>query len=146
MALAEAVLVRWPTMNKPKSSRGKSRKSAPITVDDYIATVPEAARDNFFKLRAAIRSAVPKGSVETISYRIPAFKREGVLVWFAAFAKHCSLFPTASVIEAFKHELQGFSTSKGTIQFPTSEPLPVGLIKRIVKARVAQHRAKSSKS
>jgi uncharacterized protein YdhG (YjbR/CyaY superfamily) len=60
---------------------------------------------------------VPPEATETISYRIPAFKHKGVLVWFAAFSNHCSLFPTASVVESFKSELKGFSTSKGTIQF-----------------------------
>ena len=60
------------------------------------------------------------------------------LMWFAAFSKHCSLFPTASVIEAFKNELKGFNTSKGTIQFPLDEPLPAALVKKLVKARVAQ--------
>lgn len=63
---------------------------------------------------------------------------KGVLVWYAAFANHCSLFPTAAVIEEFKNELKGFSLSKGTIQFLTNKPLPVPLIKKIVKARVKQ--------
>jgi uncharacterized protein YdhG (YjbR/CyaY superfamily) len=69
---------------------------------------------------------------------MPAFKYNGVLVWFAAFSNHCSLFPTAAVIEAFKNELKSFSTSKGTIQFPTDKPLPTALVKKLVKARVAQ--------
>jgi len=94
------------------------------------------------KVRAAIRSAVPPGATETISYGIPAFKYKGVLVWFAAFSNHCSLFPTAAVIEAFKKELQGFTISKGTIQFPTDKSLPAALIKRMVKARVAQIESK----
>ena len=63
-------------------------------------------------------------------------------MWFAAFSDHCSLFPTAAVIEAFKNELKGFSTSKGTIQFPTDKPLPTALIKKMVKARVAQNESK----
>jgi len=93
-------------------------------------------------MRAAIRSAVPPEATEAISYRIPAFKHKGVLVWFAAFSDHCSLFPTAAVIEAFKNELKGFSTSKGTIQFPTDKPLPTALIKRMVKTRIAQNESK----
>ncbi|MFI5096037.1 MAG: iron chaperone, partial [Candidatus Acidiferrales bacterium] len=76
---------------------------------------------------------------------IPVFKYHGSLVWFAAFADHCSLFPTASVIEKFKNELRGFSTSKGTIQFPTDKPLPSALVKRIVKARVAQIKPKKQR-
>jgi len=65
-----------------------------------------------------------------------------VLVWFAAFSDHCSLFPTASVVAAFKNELKGFNTSKGTIQFPTDKPLPTALVKKLVKARVAQNESK----
>jgi uncharacterized protein YdhG (YjbR/CyaY superfamily) len=65
-----------------------------------------------------------------------------VLVWFAAFSNHCSLFPTAAVIEAFKDELKGFSTSKGTIHFPTGRPLPTALVKKLVKARVADTKSK----
>lgn len=85
-----------------------------------------------------IRSAVPPAATETISYGMPAFRYKEVLVWFAAFSDHCSLFPTASVIEAYKKELRGFYTSKGTIHFPTDKPLPAALIKKLVKARVAQ--------
>ena len=132
-------------MKKVKSgnrgSAGKG-KSSPKNVDEYLASVPEPARSILNKMRAAIRSAMPRQATETISYGIPAFKYEGVLVWFAAFANHCSLFPTASAIEAFKDELKGFTTSKGTIQFPTDEPLPATLVKRIVKARVAQLESK----
>jgi uncharacterized protein YdhG (YjbR/CyaY superfamily) len=107
-------------------------------VDEYLAGVPEPARSTLNKIRAVIRSAVPPEATETISYRIPAFKYKGVLVWFAAFSDHCSLFPTASVIEAFKSDLKGFSTSKGTIHFPTDKPIPAALVKKLVKARVAQ--------
>jgi len=93
-------------------------------------------------MRAAIRSVVPAAPTETISYGIPAFKTNRVLVWFAAFSEHCSLFPTAAVIEAFKNELKRFSTSKGTVHFPTNKPLPIALTKKLVKARVAQCKGK----
>jgi len=115
----------------------KSR-DAPKTVDEYLAGVPEPARSTLRKIRAAIRSAAPLEATETISYRMPAFKYKGVLVWFAAFSNHCSLFPTASVVEAFKNELKGYSTSRGTIQFPVDKPLPAALVRKLVKARVAQ--------
>jgi uncharacterized protein YdhG (YjbR/CyaY superfamily) len=131
-------------MKKAKASaRGmaKKRSVVPKNIDDYLAAVPEPARSMLKKMRAAIRSALPE-AIETISYRIPAFKHKGVLVWFAAFSDHCSLFPTASVIEAFKNELKGFSTSKGTIQFPTDKPLPTALVKKLVKARVVQNESK----
>ena len=112
------------------------------TVDDYMAKVPEPAHSTLQRVRAAIRSALPAEATEIISYGIPAFSYQGPLVWFAAFSNHCSLFPTASVIEAFKDELQGFSTSKGTIHFPTDKPVPTALIKKLVKARVAQNESK----
>jgi uncharacterized protein YdhG (YjbR/CyaY superfamily) len=132
-------------MKKVKSASRSSAakgKSAPKDVEEYIEGVPEPARGTLNKLRAAIRSALPSEATETISYGIPAFKNKKVLVWFAAFSNHCSLFPTASVIEAFKSELKDFTTSKGTIHFPTDKPLPTALVKKLVKARVAQVESK----
>jgi uncharacterized protein YdhG (YjbR/CyaY superfamily) len=125
-----------------KRRRAAKGRSAPKGVEGYLAGVPEAARGNFDKLRAAVRSAVPKEATETISYGIPAIQHNGILVWFAAFSSHCSLFPTASVIEASASDLEGFTTSKGTVQFPTGRPLPVALVKKLVKARVREHLAK----
>jgi len=135
-------------MKKSNSgSRGSAAKGsgAPKDVDEYLAGVPEPARGTLKKVRAAIRSAVPAGSTECISYGMPAFRNKGVLVWFAAFSNHCSLFPTGAVIEAFKKELKGFSTSKGTIHFPTDKPLPAALVKKMVKARVAQNERKKQR-
>ena len=132
-------------MKKVKSgNRGFVAKGnvAPKDFDEYLAGVPEPARSILKKMRAAIRSAVPPEATETISYRMPAFKYKGVLVWFAAFSNHCSLFPTASIVEAFKKELKGFATSKGTIQFPTDRPLPIALVKKLVKARVVENEGK----
>jgi uncharacterized protein YdhG (YjbR/CyaY superfamily) len=126
----------------PAKAQTQKPKRAPKDVDEYLAGIPQPARRTLNKMRAAIRSTVPPEATETISYRIPAFKHNGVLVWFAAFSTHCSLFPTASVIEAFKNDLKGFSTSKGTIHFPTDKPLPITLIKKLVKARVAQNESK----
>ncbi len=125
--------------NRSSAAKGSG---APKNVDEYLAGVPEPARSTLNKMRAAIRSTVPPEATETISYGMPAFKHKGVLVWFAAFSNHCSLFPTASVIEAFKNELKGLSTSKGTIHFPTDKPLPTALVKKLVKARVAQNESK----
>ena len=133
-------------MKKVKSANRSSAakgNSVPKTVDEYLAGVPEPARSTLNKMRAAIRSAVPPEATETISYRIPAFKHNGMLVWFAAFANHCSLFPTASIVEAFKNELEGFTRSKGTIQFPTDKPLPIALVKKLVRARVEQKAGKT---
>ncbi|HXN97358.1 MAG TPA: DUF1801 domain-containing protein [Candidatus Acidoferrales bacterium] len=125
--------------NRRSAAKGSG---APRNVDEYLAGVPEPARSTLNKMRAAIRSTVPPEATETISYGMPAFKHKGVLVWFAAFSNHCSLFPTASVIEAYKNELKGFSTSKGTIHFPMDKPLPTALVKKLVKARVAQNESK----
>jgi uncharacterized protein YdhG (YjbR/CyaY superfamily) len=134
---------------KKADARNRSRAAktnvAAKTVDEYLARIPEPARSTLNKMRAAIRSAVPAEATETISYGIPAFKHQGVLVWFAAFANHSSLFPTASVIKAFENELKGFSTSKGTIHFPLDKPLPTALIKKLVKARVAQNEQKKKR-
>ena len=121
-----------------KAKTSKSKPAAPKTVDEYFAAVPEPARGALQQIRAAIRSVVPPDATEIISYKIPAFRHKKVLVWYAAFANHCSLFPTAAVIEAFKDELKGFSTSKGTIHFPLDKPMPLELIKRMVRARVAE--------
>lgn len=124
--------------------RARSRRGAPSkTVDQYIAKVPKPARTAVKTLRAIIRSAMPVEATEVISYRIPAFSIERVLLWYAAFSDHCSLFPTPSVIEKFKSELRGFSTSKGTIHFLLDEPLPAALIKKIVKARVQQSKSEA---
>jgi uncharacterized protein YdhG (YjbR/CyaY superfamily) len=121
-----------------KGIRRSGRASAPKNVDEYLSAVPKPARGALREMRAAIRTVVPREATEVISYRIPAFKHKAVLVWYAAFADHCSLFPTAAVIEEFKNELKGFSTSKGTIHFPLERPLPIALIKKIVRARLAR--------
>lgn len=126
------------TKSKKRTSAPKQYAGIPKTVEEYFARVPEAAREPLKKLRAAIRSAVPLGTLEVINYRIPAFKHERVLVWYAAFAKHCSLFPTKAVLEEFADELRGFATSVGTVQFPLERPIPTELVKKIVRARVAQ--------
>src|SRR5580704_4043320 len=125
-------------VKSPKRRSASKSSGTPKNFAEYVAGVPEPARGTLNKMRAAIRSAVPPQATETISYRMPAFKHKGVLVWFAAFSNHCSFFPTASVIEAFKNELKSYSLSKGTIQFPTDKPLPAALVKKMVKLRVAQ--------
>jgi uncharacterized protein YdhG (YjbR/CyaY superfamily) len=112
----------------------------PKDIDEYLAGVPEPARGTLNKVRAAIRAAVPPEATEAITYRMPTFKYKGSLVAFGAFKNHCSLFPMSmAVIAAFKDELKGFHTSKGTIHFPLDKPLPAVLLKKMVKARVAQN-------
>jgi uncharacterized protein YdhG (YjbR/CyaY superfamily) len=125
-------------MKSAKSAFAVKARSSPKTVDEYLAGVPEPARTTLNKIRAIIRSAAPSKATETISYGMPAFKYNGILVWFAAFSNHCSLFPTASVIDTLRVDLRGFRISKGTVQFPTDKPLPASLVKKMVKLRVAQ--------
>ena len=127
--------------------RGPAAKGnvAPQNVDEYLAGVPEPARSTLNRVRAAIRSALPPEATEAISYRMPMFKYKGLLLGFAAFSNHCSLFPGSSVIEAFKHELKGFHTSKGTIRFPVDKPLPAALVKKLVKARIAEKEHKKQR-
>ena len=130
-------------MKKAKlSTRGlaKRRKGAPTpkSVNGYLAGIPEPGHSTLQRVRTAIRSVVPAEATEVISYGIPAFEHNGVLVWFAAFSDHCSLFPTASVIKALAEELKGYKTSKGTIHFPVDKPLPAALVKKIVKMRLAE--------
>jgi uncharacterized protein YdhG (YjbR/CyaY superfamily) len=120
-----------------KAVRSAKRQGGPASVDEYISRVPEPAQSKLQEIRAAIRSVVPAETIEIISYRIPAFKHRKVLVWYAAFAEHCSLFPTAAVIEQFKDELTAYTISKGTIQFPLDKPVPTKLIKELVKARIS---------
>lgn len=116
---------------------GKAAKS----VEEYLAGTPEPARSTLQHIRKVIKSVVPKETTEVISYRIPMFKFNGMLVGYAAFAKHCSLFPTGSgVIEKFAKELKGYKTSRGTIQFPSDKPLPDALVKKIVRERVKENR------
>ncbi len=130
-------------MKKVKSSRQVTLRKSPGVakdVDSYLAALPKSCEIVLSKMRAAIREATPKEAIETISYGIPAIKDKKILVWFAGFSDHCSLFPTAAVIEEFQEDLKNFPTSKGTVRFSLSEPLPISLIKKMVKFRVAQSR------
>jgi len=134
-------------MNKPKSGKRSSPAkpkpaTAPKTIDEYLAGVPEPAHSTLQKVRSAIRSSLPPGATETISYKIPAFKHGEIIIWFAAFENHCSIFPTARIIEQFKNDLKAFTISKGTVQFPIDKPFPASLLKKMVKARCAQIAAK----
>jgi uncharacterized protein YdhG (YjbR/CyaY superfamily) len=111
----------------------------PKDIDEYLSLVPEPACGTLMKVRAAIRSAVPPDATEAISYGIPTFKYKGGLVAFAAFSKHCSFFPMSyAVMGMFTKELKAFQVSKGTIRFPLNKPLPAALVKKMVKARIAE--------
>jgi len=131
-------------MRKASSRRsGANPESGMADVEEYLAKVPEPARTTLQKVRAAIRSAAPKGATEAISYGMPAFKYKGMLVAYAAFANHCSFFPASGdLLKEFAEQLKDYPCSKGTIRFAMDKPLPAALIKKIVKARVAKNEAK----
>src|SRR5690242_6093730 len=109
------------------------KRGRPKDPDQYLSRVPEPARTTLNRIRAVIRSAVPKETTECISYGIPAFRYKGALVGYAAFKDHCSFFPMSStLIAAMKDELAQYETAKGTIRFPLDKPMPAALVKKIV--------------
>ena len=123
-----------------------SRMKRVLTVDEYLADVAEPAHSALQKLRSIVRAAAPKEATEAISYGMPAFKYKGALVGYASFAKHCSFFPmSGTLIEQFQEELKQYETSKGTIRFSVDKPLPAALVKKLVKARVAENEAKGKR-
>ena len=108
-------------------------------IDDYMAYQPEKVRETLENLRQIIRETAPEAE-EVISYGIPAYKYHGMLVYFAAYKKHCSLFGgTGSLTEEMKDELKAYKTSKGTIQFTVEKPLPGDLVRHIVNFRMKQN-------
>jgi uncharacterized protein YdhG (YjbR/CyaY superfamily) len=117
--------------------------AAPTSVEDYLAALPEEARAALETLRNTIKSAAPEAT-ETISYQMPAFKDHGrLLVSYAAFKDHCSLFPMSKrVIEAHGEDLKPYFTGKGTIRFHADKPLPAALVKQIVLARIEENAAR----
>lgn len=119
------------------------KASPPKNVDEYVAAQPKAVQRAVNKLRSTIRSAAPKAE-EVISYQMPAYKYNGMLVYFAVWPKHIGFYPTPGGIEAFKKELAAYEMSKGTIQFPLDKIIPYGLISRIVKYRVKENEMKAS--
>src|SRR5213593_3940976 len=111
------------------------------SVAAYLKAVPPAPRAALQKLRKAIKVAAPEAT-EVISYGIPMFKHHGMLVGYAAFKKHCSLFMRTSLTKAYKKALAAYETSKGTIRFTADKPLPAALVRKLVKARIAQNERK----
>jgi len=109
-----------------------------LTVDEYISGCPEQLQAKLKELREAIRKAAPEAE-ETISYRMPAYRLNGVLVYFAAQKNHIGFYPTSSGVNAFREELAAYKTSKGAIQFPLDKPIPLKLVSTIVKFRVKEN-------
>ena len=112
------------------------------TVDEYLSTFPPKTKSILKELRNTIKQAAPKAE-ELISYNMPAFKLNGMLVYYAAYKEHIGFYPTSSPIRVFKNELADYKTSKGAIQFPIEESIPMDLVKRIVKFRVNENLGKT---
>jgi uncharacterized protein YdhG (YjbR/CyaY superfamily) len=113
-------------------------------VDEYLSRVPKEARATLEKLRETIKAAAPMAA-EVISYQMPMYKHHGMVIGFAAFKNHCSIFPGSAVMDAHKEELKGYETSKGAIRFSASKPLPAALVKKLVKARMQENEARANK-
>ncbi|MDP9229975.1 MAG: DUF1801 domain-containing protein [Bacteroidota bacterium] len=111
-------------------------------IDEYITSYPKEIQKVLEQLRATVKKAAPQAD-EVISYGMPAFKLNGMLVWFAAHSKHIGFYPRVSGIEAFKKELSIYKGAKGSVQFPLDNPLPLGLITKIVKFRVIENLQKA---
>ena len=108
------------------------------TIDEYISTFPQKIQDILQKLRQTIRESAPN-SEETINYQIPTFKLNGNLVHFAAYKNHIGFYPTPSAINEFREQLSEYEMAKGSVKFPLNKPLPIELIKEIVKFRVKEN-------
>jgi uncharacterized protein YdhG (YjbR/CyaY superfamily) len=112
------------------------------TVDEYFSAFPASTKSVLRKMRATIKDVVPQAE-EVISYNMPAFKQNGILVWYAAYKQHIGFYPTPGPIKTFAQELLQYKTSKGAIQFPIDKPIPTSLVKKIVSFRVKQNLEKA---
>ncbi|QPH38422.1 iron chaperone [Pedobacter endophyticus] len=119
-------------------------KQEPKTIDEYIALFPAKTQTILQQLRETIHNAVPNAK-EVISYKMPAFKQNGILVYFAAYKNHIGFYPTGSGIEAFQHEFGDYKWSKGAVQFPIDKPMPLDLIARITKFKAERDKAPTRK-
>src|SRR6059036_3539020 len=140
----------WPVAARSRSGRSftyrtcrpiSARMKRPSSVAAYLRAVPPAPRAALQKLRKTIKAAAPE-AIEVISYGIPMFKHHGMLVGYAAFKDHCSLFMSTYVPKTLKKELASYQTAKGTIRFTADQPLPARLVRKLVKARIAQNEAR----
>jgi uncharacterized protein YdhG (YjbR/CyaY superfamily) len=111
------------------------------SVDEYLSVFPANTKAVLQEMRNTIKKAAPQAE-EVISYNMPAYKLNGILVYFAGYANHVGFYPTASGMEAFKQEFSGYKNSKGAVQFPIDRPLPLALITKVVKFRISQTQEK----
>lgn len=121
----------------------KAARGSPASIDAYIAGFPGEVQRALKQIRATIRKAAPDAE-EAIKYQVPTFVLNGNLLHFAAFKAHIGFYPTPSGIEAFRDELSHFESAKGSVRFPLDEPMPLGLIEKIVRFRVKEARASST--
>jgi len=119
------------------------KSKTPKTIDEYIAASSPDVQAILEKIRSTIRSAAPDAE-ETISYRIPAFTQNGVLVYFAAFKNHIGFYPPIKADAALANAIAKYAGEKGNLRFPLDQPIPYALIKRIVTLRVKQNAAKTA--
>jgi uncharacterized protein YdhG (YjbR/CyaY superfamily) len=113
------------------------------SVEDYLARVPESARRMLEEIRKLVRANVPPDAIEVFSYGLPGFRYKGSLLWYGAFKNHCGFFPgSPPLLRSLADELKGFKSTKGGVQFPFGKPLPVALVKKIVRLRVAENEAR----
>jgi uncharacterized protein YdhG (YjbR/CyaY superfamily) len=115
----------------------------PANIDSYISAFPKDVQSRLTRVRRTIRAAAPKAT-EVISYRIPAFKQNGMLVYFAGFKNHIGLYPPVRGDAALERAVAKYAGPKGNLKFPYDEPLPLALIARIVRLRVKQNLAKAA--
>ena len=121
----------------------KTSQTKAKNIDEYIAQFPDDVQKILEKIRALIKATIPEAE-ETISYQIPTFTLNGkYLIYFAGYKNHVSIYPAPRTAEQFKDELATYEGGKGTVQFPLDEPIPYGLIKRIIKFKVKENREKS---
>jgi uncharacterized protein YdhG (YjbR/CyaY superfamily) len=119
----------------------------PKTIDEYLAGVDADHRDALQKLRATIHTVAPRAE-ECISYGIPAFRLNGrSLVFFGAWANHCAFYPgNSNTLKKFRNEVKNFQTSKGTLRFSPDKPMPVALVKKLLKTRIAENNARANRN
>ena len=119
----------------------QAKTEKPATIDEYIAPFPEDVQQILNKIRALIKELAPDAT-ERISYGMPGFYLNGMLVWFAGHEKYIGFYPTGSGIEAFRDEIADYKSSKGAVQFPLNQPIPYDLIRKMVKFRIEENQKK----